>query len=248
MSRQTNSIIRIVFQASDNLASTKAKAAAKKFGTYNESTSGKVTNCEIKIQADNLWEAKELIYFLKYARSKFVYINDKLSDWGNTLTYNNCYFKREDSNTPEKYCYIDEFESINLWGCKNSRLVFGAESTIGKIGKWINKEGDWEFNKKSIKSILNNDLYPFRYCPSLRHNSIDIAINSLPDIVLSNDPDWRKIPYYGKKNQSTLELRDQNSFFPNTIESYLGVEPINNKIIFEIIKKSNKYIPMIQVY
>ena len=79
------------------------------------------------------------------------------------FNYSWCFNQRKSSFKPELYCFGYENEyQLNTWGCIQSQLSFTENSELFTFGKWLNKNGDWQFDKERIRHYLQKNLFHYK--------------------------------------------------------------------------------------
>lgn len=113
--------------------------------------------------------------------------------WDSVFNYVWCFNQRNKSYKPDLYCfgYKNDY-GISPWGCIQTRLFFNDFSDIFKYGKWLNTEGDWQFDKEEIIHHLERDFHDYRYCPAMNKDLIYSFIAAFPEVVNPNkDKNWK---------------------------------------------------------
>lgn len=188
--------ITIEFGYSSSQSFEFAVKSASKFETYLKFGDGKKSFYRVTVSQENIASLSELIENLKGWRNRKVYLDGEKVLWDSIFNYNWCYNKRNKSYKPELYCFSYEY-GISIWGCIQTRLHFEEHSDLFTFGKWINKEGDWQFDKEQIRHHIENDLHEYRFCPAMKTGFLIELIEAFPSIVNPNkDKNWKFVEDY----------------------------------------------------
>ena len=141
---------------------------AKLFDTFEQFGENKKAIFRVSLNENELYKAKELLIQLKGWRKRVVYVNGEKVLWDSVFDFTSCYERKLSSYKPEYYCFRYENEwDFNIWGCMKAMMPFVSHSQWFTFGKWINNDGDWEFDKERIKHELAKNLYSHWFCPVL---------------------------------------------------------------------------------
>ena len=161
----------------------------------------------------------------------------------NVFNYLWCYNQRKKSFKPDLYCFGYENKwQFNIWGCIQTQLNFTENSDLFKYGEWLNKDGDWRFDKERIRHALEKNIYHNRFCPAINLSLIEEVVAFFPEIVNpSKNKNWRFRENFG--GQDGLLLKINKYGYDETV--YMEcVEPANiSEIIKEIGKKMKNKLP-----
>ncbi len=216
---------------------------ASKFETFEQFGESKKAIYRVTINENELYKAKELLDQLKGWRKRTVYVNGEKVTWDSVFSFAWCYEKKLSSFKPEYYCFGYENEwDFNLWGCMRAFMPFTCNSQWLTYGKWLNNNGDWQFDKERIKHELIKNLHDFRFCPALDHEMIKEMVEALPDFVNPNkNSNWKFIETYSME-AGVLKLSINKYGFQNEVY-YKGVCPNGKGFIEEIKNKLSKKLP-----
>lgn len=160
---------------------------------YRQYGEGKKALFRVTIDPLEMVSALELIEHMKGWRRRVVYVDGEKVTWDSVFSFTWCYEKKVASFKPEYYCfgYENDYE-FNLWSCVQARLPFTEHSDWFCWGSWLDKRGDWRFDKERIRHELQKTLYPHRYCPALQAEKSEDVLSALPDTVNPNkDRNWQ---------------------------------------------------------
>jgi hypothetical protein len=179
-------ITGITIEFPHNTAQTLESAIeeAKKIGSFDQFGTGKKAIYRISFPDDQVYKALTLVEHMRGWRKRIVYANGEKVAWDSVFDFVYCYERKLSSIKPEYYCFGYESEyDFNLWGCKETYFSFREGSQLFTFGKWLNKDGDWQFDKKMIKQELAKKLYALRYCPAMNPSLIQEVIDAFPSVV-----------------------------------------------------------------
>ena len=187
---------------------------AIKFESFEQFGDDKKAIYRITFAEGELYKAKDLLEQLKGWRKRTVYNNGEKVQWNSVFGFTWCYERKLSSFKPEYYCfgYENEWE-FNIWGCMRAMMPFTENSRWFTYGKWVNKEGDWQFDKERIKHELTKDIYTFRYCPALDTSLIQEVIEALPNVVNpKKNKNWKFIESYTVENNALVVKINEYGF------------------------------------
>jgi hypothetical protein len=184
--------ITIEFPYSSAQTFPSAFKSAKVFSTFKQYGVDKKAIYRVSFEPNEMNSAIELLDHLKNWRRRTVYLDGEKVTWESVFSFAECYEKRKSSFKPEFYCFGYEHEyQYNIWGCIQARLPFARYSKLFCWGRWLNKSGDWEFDKERMRQELQKILYSYRFCPAMNHEHIEDALSALPNVVNPNkDKNW----------------------------------------------------------
>ena len=125
-------------------------------------------------------------------------MNGEKTAWDVVFGYSWCYENKKASYKPEYYCFGYENEwDLNLWGCNQARMAFREYADWFSFGRWISKDGDWEFDKDRIRHELEKNLFHVRFCPALKVDLVETVLSALPTTVNpKKDKNWKFVESY----------------------------------------------------
>src|SRR5437879_112822 len=76
--------------------------------------------------------------------------------------------------TSRSYIALAMKTNMNLMsGAAYKRLPFTENAEWFCWGRWLNQQGDWQFDKERIRHELEKALYAYRYCPALQPSLVE---------------------------------------------------------------------------
>jgi RNA polymerase subunit RPABC4/transcription elongation factor Spt4 len=216
---------------------------AKKFETFEQFGEDKKAIYRVTFSENDLYKAKDFLEHLKGWRKRTVYNNGEKVQWDSVFGFTWCYERKLSSFKPEYYCFGYENEwDFNIWGCMRATMPFTENSQWFTYGKWLNNNGDWEFDKERIKHELTKNLYPYRYCPALNPSLIQDVIDALPNVVNpKKNKNWKFIESYTVENNA-LVIKINEYGFEQT--RYLkGVGPNGKAFLKDITDNIKRKLP-----
>jgi hypothetical protein len=144
-------------------------------------------------------ETAALIEFVERTdtrRGRRVYRDGQRQPWDEFFRFLDCFRERRRSTNPSEYCFYDDANNPNVWGCFQVRMPLGA-TTIGSewlmVGSFEN-DGSFVFDKKAVIAQLDQRLAPFRLCPALEVRYVGQALRAFPARVNPKvNRDWRYV-------------------------------------------------------
>lgn len=214
-----------------------AVAAAQKFKRFYQHGEGKKAVYRVTFGRDEMHIAVELVDFLKGWRKRAVYINGEKVTWDSVFSFGWCFKKRMSSFKPDFYCFgYENNYDINVWGCLQAHMPFHDRSQWFTWGRWLNKKGDWKFDKERIRHELQKNLYKYRFCPSIQLGLVQEVLNALPDQVNPNkDKNWIFVDTWDTSTPGLLRSFKQNGYTEEKVA--IGVAPRGPEVIETIIAK-----------
>lgn len=222
-----------------------AVECAKKLSNYVQFREGKKAIYRITADPSEIETTLELINHLKGWRKKSVYINGEKVAWDSVFQFVWCHERKVSSFKPAMYCYGYENEwSLNIWGCLNADMAFQENAEWLCWGKWINKKGDWKFDKERIGHYLQKSLYSYRYCPALNLEYIEDVLKSFPDVVNPiRDKNWKFVEAWGDDNEKGLVVSiDRFGYKEEAVMK--GVAPRGLGALKELAKRMKNRFPI----
>lgn len=216
---------------------------AKLFDTFEQFGEDKKAIYRISLSENELYKAKDLLEQLKGWRKRTVYINGEKVQWDSVFSFTWCYERKLSSYKPEFYCFGYENEwDFNIWGCVKTMLPFTEHSQCFTYGKWLNDDGDWEFDKERIKHELAKNLHPYRFCPALNPELIQEVIDALPKVINpKKNKNWKFIETYSAENNALVWKTNQNGY--EQTRYIKGVGPNGKAFLKDITDSIKRKLP-----
>lgn len=216
---------------------------AKTFDTFEQFGSDKKAVYRVSLNEKELYKAKELLLHLKGWRKRTVYVNGEKMVWDTVFDFTYCYERKLSSFKPEYYCfgYENEWE-FNIWGCMRAMMSFNEHQSWFTYGKWLNNDGDWQFDKERIKHELSKNLYSCRFCPALNPTLIQDVLEALPSVVNpQKNKNWKFIETYTAESNTLSWTRNQFGFEQTTYVK--GVGPNGKAFLKDINDNIKRKLP-----
>ena len=214
-----------------------ALQAAQRFATFKQYGEGKKAVYRVTFMPDEMELALELVEYLKGWRRRTVYVDGEKVPWDSVFGFVWCYNKRKSSFKPQFYCfgYEDSYQ-LNVWGCIQANLPFVEYAQWFTWGRWVSKDGDWEFDKRRIRHELQKNLYPYRFCPALQLGLVEEVLEALPDRVNPRrDKDWKFVESWDDTVPGLVVTVRQFGFREQV--TVIGVSPNGTGALRKIIEK-----------
>ena len=176
---------------------------AQRFTSYGE---GRKALYRATYSQTELTNAIDLIEFVRGWRRHAVYVDGDKVPWDSVFKFIWCYRQKAESFKPNYYCFGYENNwQVNPWGCIQSEVPFTEHADWTKWGKWLNKKGDWQFDKGRIKHALEKNLYQYRFCPALNLDLVERAFEAFPEVVNpKKDKDWKFVEDWGESESGLV--------------------------------------------
>jgi hypothetical protein len=232
--------VTIEFRYSSSMSYEFAVQEASKFPTYKEFGSDKKKVHRVSVTIEELEIVANLIDLLKGFRNRSVFVDGIKTLWDNVFSFMGCLNRKRESFKPELYCFgYENAYSFNVFGCIHTGTQLFC------YGKWLNDEGDWEFDKERMRFELLKKLHQYKFCPALNLARIEDVLTALPNIVNPiKDKNWKFVEMYGSDSTSSgLSVKVEKYGMEMTITAR-GVELNGNGGVIEIDKKLKFKIPM----
>lgn len=201
----------------------------------------------------NFIKPLELIDSLKGMRNRKVYVDGAEQKWDDIWGFIWCAEQRNSAYKPIEYCFGLDENRFNIWGCKQSRMDWSDWSnwfTYGNFEKvgLLKNQVIFRFNKEKIKHELSTNLFKCKYCPHIKFDFIERALDKFPsEIVINDKSDWKyKRDYNEAPGAIKVISKTTDNGYTFTDEFYSsGVVPksisIGMEIIKDVIKESNNF-------
>ncbi len=231
--------ITIEFGTSSSQSFEFALDAACKLPGYREVGEGKKLLYQVTVDPREIESTLELVELMKGWRRRAVYVDGEKTPWDAVFGFGWCYEKRKGSYRPDFYCFGYENDyQFNLWGCLQAGMPFSDHANWFTWGRWLNKHGDWEFDKARIRHELEKMLFRVRFCPAMQDSPALAVLDALPDKVNpNNDKNWKFVQSYDE-SASGLRMTVNEFGFKQTVVMK-GVAP-NGRGAFDEIGKRLK--------
>ncbi len=129
-------------------------------------------------------------------RGRRVYRDGQRQPWDEFFRFLECYRARRKSTNPDEYCFYDENNNPNVWGCFQVGMPV---SSVAHRTEWLSAgkfdtDGSFVFDKKQLITMLDERLAPFRLCPALEVRHVGQALRAFPVRVNPKlNRDWRYV-------------------------------------------------------
>ena len=216
---------------------------AKLFETFEKFGEDKKAIYRVTLIENEIYRAKELLLQMKGWRKRTVYVNGEKVLWDTVFDFVWCYERKLSSYKPEYYCFgYDNEWDFNVWGCMRAMMPFVSHSPWFTFGKWLNNDGDWEFDKERIKHELAKNLHTHRYCPALNPTLIQEIVAAIPSVINpKKNKNWKFIESYSSVENALTQITNQ---FGYEQKRYLiGVCPDGKGFIKDLNDNIQKKLP-----
>lgn len=195
----------------------------------------------------------KLIDSLKGMRNRKVYVDGEEQRWDDIFGFTWCAERRTSAYKPIEYCFGLDENRFNIWGCNQSRMEWSDWAnwfTYGNFEKvgLLKNQVVFKFNKEKIKHELITNLFKCKYCPHLKFDFIEKALDKFPiEIIINDKSDWKyKRDYNETPGAIKVTTKTSEGGYTITDEFYSsGVVPkslsIGMEIIKSVIKESNNF-------
>ena len=152
---------------------------------------------------------------------------------------------KEMEATNQNYIVLDMRTTMSsiLWGCIQARLSFTADSNLFTYGKWLNQEGDWQFDKNRIKHELEKTIFQYRFCPAIDLSLVQDVLAAFPDTVNpQKDKNWEYVRNW--RSEEGLRIVEEKYGYKEV--NYMnGTIPKNmSDFVNEISTRINRKLPL----
>lgn len=203
---------------------------------------GKKAIYRVNVPVSNILDLLKLTELLSPIRNKMVYLDGNKVDWYDTFSFFRCCNNKMSSYKPEYYCFgFDDDYYLNPWGCLHAGLSFNGYGSWSKWGRWLNDNGDWEYDKDRIRHELGRNLKHYKSCPNINFEFIEKVVCAIPDIVNPyKDKDWEfvRARRSGGDEDGIIVVTDDYGYKVENI--MVGVAPKGKKAMKKIMKKVYK--------
>jgi RNA polymerase subunit RPABC4/transcription elongation factor Spt4 len=218
-----------------------AVAEAKKFPVYMAFGNQKRIRHRVVIQPDEISQVTELVNYTQGWKTSRIYENGEPSTFQVVFGFGWCYQQRRSSFKPELYCFGYEREwDLNLWGCTQARMPFRESADWFSYGKWMSKDGDWQFDKERIHHELQTALYPYRFCPAIQLELVKEVLDAIPVVVNpKKSKDWEFVEDWSSSDLTSGLIITARRYGIEDKVIMKGVRPTKSGLL-AIIKKIGK--------
>lgn len=218
---------------------------AKKIPTYSAYGNQKQIRHRITINPDDISKVSDLVNYVQGWKTSRIFENGEPTTFQSLFGFTWCYEQRRSSYKPELFCFGYEREwDLNLWGCTQARMPFNEHADWFTYGKWLNKDGDWQFDKERILHELQIALYQYRFCPAIRLDLVQDVLDAIPDKVNpKKDKNWEFVENFGGSELTTGLIVTTMHYGIKDKVVMKGVHPNRNGIIALIKKIGRERLP-----
>jgi len=212
---------------------------ARKLASFVQFGEGKKAVHRVTVEAHDINLLLPLIEQMKGWRRRTVYVDGQKTKWDSVFAFVWCFEAKNASYQPRKYCFGYEQEwEINIWGCIRANLPFRSGAQWLTWGRWLNNNGDWEFDKQRIRHELEKKLYSVRFCPALNFDLIEAVISAIPAIVNpTKNTDWQFIHgFYGDPRPAIKMISHRYGYAEEVY--VVGVEPLGTNALRDITRRA----------
>ena len=216
---------------------------AQKFPNFKQFGEKKKAIYRVTFHSSEIVSITPLLEHLKGWRKRVVYVDGVKATWDSVFAFFWCYENKKSSYKPQFYCfgYENEWE-FNLWGCVQARMPFRENAEWFCWGKWLNNQGDWEFDKKRIKHELEKELYSYRFCPALKFNLVEAVLTAIPNVVNPrSNKDWKFVETWGGDTEGLKMQVNRYGYLEQVVMK--GVCPNGQGALQEIARKAGFQLP-----
>ena len=175
-------------------------------------------------------------------RNRRVYLDGKEAVWDEIFGFNWCAVRQAAAYRPLEYCFGNDDNRINPWGCKHANMEWSEWARWFSYGRW-EKSGifggkvQFRLDKERIKHELATNLYRYRFCPHLRPELTVAVLKYLPEIIVpEGDKNWSYRRGY-EQTPGSIKVIEKNDTFSQEYWSD-GVRPIGHFVFVDVLKKA----------
>lgn len=111
-----------------------------------------------------------------------VHINGVETAWEDVFGFCACARARSMSEHPAEYCFGLGADELNTWGCRKADMNWSSSDEWFTCGAF-KSEDVFVFDKDQIMNKLEENLQSYRFCPFMKWNYIEAAMEAMPDKV-----------------------------------------------------------------
>lgn len=146
-------------------------------------------------------------------KSSRVFLDGKMVTWESLFGFSWCYERRQASYRPPLYCFGLDENRVNPWGCIQTQLGLHQWADCWRWGKFVSRDGTWEFDKSRLRHELSRRLFEYRLCPALDLGLLEELVEALPSPVNPNrNADWQFVEGYEEVPGCLVVAREPTSF------------------------------------
>ena len=121
-------------------------------------------------------------------------------------------------------------------------MPFRAGAPWLTLGRWLNEDGDWQFDRERILHELRRSLHRYRFCPLLQMSFVEDVVSALPEVVNpKRDRDWTFVHDWDGGPVGGLALRYREGGTVIRVTA-VGVAPSGPGALAEIAKRLKRRI------
>jgi len=187
----------------------------------------------------------ELVKYVRGWKSSRIFADGERTTWDAVYSFLWCYERRCASFKPDLYCfgYENEYE-LNIWGCIQARMPFREHANWVEWGKWLDKSGNWEFDKERIKHELQKELHQYRFCPAIQLELVEDVLAAFPEKVNpKRDKNWKFVESWEDDGLSTGLVITTKRFGYEDKVVMKGAAPNGKGALQEIIRRMKHKLP-----
>jgi hypothetical protein len=239
--------VSIEFSESTSANFSYALKTAKTSNSFQECKKGKKKwflaswpigeiSCSIKLAND-----------LDGIRNKKVFIDGEEKRWADIFSFIRCYSERKSAYNPTEYCFGLDRKELNIWGCRNSKMIWNSWAAWFSYGKFENsgllrKKVYFVFDKKRIEHELKTNLFKYKICPNINFELILTVLKIFPERVeISEKSDWKyKEAYENLPGHIKVKETETSAFGDGYIREFYasGVVPKGAYVGLKILREA----------
>ncbi len=241
----TPTSVTIEFRFSTSPSYEFAVEAAKKFEGYQATGRDKKVVHQVTVPFEEIESLRSLLEYLKGFRNRAVLLDGVKTLWDSVFSFMGCLDRKRESFKPELYCFGDvSSDNLNIVGCIHAMVPFNSYAAWCCYGRWLNEDGDWEFDKERIRFEIRKHLHTYKLCPALDLSRIEDFLAALPNIVNPlRDKTWKFVEQYGAENASGFKFKTERYGIEMTATAK-GAAPNGKDAVLEIGKKLKIKLPV----
>lgn len=232
--------ITIEFLHSSSASFDRAVQEAQKVNTFRQYGEGKQAIFRVNYPKKEVERCLPMLECLKGWRNRKVYVDAEPQQWDGVFAFTWCFCQREAAYRPHEFCFFGMNNILNVWGCTQARLDFADYSDLFKMGSFKNAT-TFVFDKNRIRHDLQNNLFPYRFCPALNFNLVEAVLGEFPDeIDLQRDKNWEYRQTYHGSDVGCLRLVRKDPYFGEQEVLVDGVKPVSAHVGLDILRSAVK--------
>lgn len=232
--------ITVEFLFSSSGSFEQAVQEAKKAETFRMFGEGKQAVYRMNYPRKEIERFLPLLEYLKGWRKRKVYVDGELQQWDSVFAFTWCFFQREAAYRSHEYCFFGMNNTLNIWGCTQARLDFADYTDLFKMGSFKDAR-TFVFNKERIRHDLQNNLFPYRFCPALNFDLVEAVIREFPDVIdPQKDKNWGYRETYHGSDVGCLRLVRKDPYLGEQEVLVDGVKPGSAHVGLDILRSAVK--------